>query len=198
MRGIAALNVMAAGQPIAVGVEKFLFLRHGETDGNLRGIYQRPEQPLNATGEMQAVRAAQVLARVRIHSVVASPMARAWRTASIVAVPHRLEPRAIADLQERLDGGLIGTPNDGFDWAADPPDCEPLAAFVERARKGLAAQLAEPRADDAGEQLIVAHGGVLLVLAASLGAALGPGLRSNARPLRFARRATGWTAVPLD
>ena len=64
----------------------FWFLRHGETDWNARGLSQGAvDVPLNANGEMQAVRAAELLADAGIASIVSSPLARARRTAETIA-----------------------------------------------------------------------------------------------------------------
>jgi broad specificity phosphatase PhoE len=72
--------------------ERFIFVRHGETEGNRNKIYQLPHTPLNDTGEGQAATAARALAATRIGKLVASPMARAWRTASLIAAEHKMHP----------------------------------------------------------------------------------------------------------
>ena len=194
--GVDRLEVLARAEPVAFEVSTFLFLRHGETDGNLRSIYQRPDQPLNATGESQAERAAAILARERIADVVASPMARAWRTASLAAAPHGLTPRPEPGIQERVYTALFGQPNQDFDWAHDPTGCESLADFVARVRSGLTRAITHAPPSD-GHRLIVAHGGVLLVLTALLNLTLPPELHRNATPLRFERRAGAWSATRL-
>lgn len=196
VRGLDRIAELARAQRAEIAAERFLFLRHGETDGNLRSVYQRPDQPLNATGERQAAEAAAILAQERVADVVASPMARAWRTASLAAEPHGVAPRPAADLAERLYAALFGQPNTGFDWAHDPPGCETLAAFVGRVCGGLAQALAPPL-PATGERLVVAHGGVLLVLTAVLDLELPPEMHKNATPLRFERQGGSWTAQRL-
>ncbi|MBL8700018.1 MAG: histidine phosphatase family protein [Alphaproteobacteria bacterium] len=191
--GIDRLTALARAEPVELDLASFLFLRHGETDGNLRSIYQRPDQPLNATGEAQAARAATLLARQRVVDVVASPMARAWRTATVAAEPHGLAPRPEPGIQERVYTALFGQPNSDFDWALDPPGCESLEAFVARVRTGLARALGAPP-PATGQRLVVAHGGVLLVLAAMVGVDLPPELHRNATPLMFERQAGAWAA----
>lgn len=194
--GIDRLEALARAQPVAFDLPAFVFLRHGETDGNLRSIYQTPDQPLNATGESQAEQAAAILARERIVDVVASPMARAWRTASLAAAPHRLAPRPEPGIQERVYTALFGQPNQNFDWAHDPAGCESLSDFVTRVRTGLTRAITQAPPSE-GLRLVVAHGGVLLVLTALLNLALPPDLHRNATPLRFERRAGAWTASRL-
>lgn len=195
--GIDRLTALARSEPAEITTSTFLFLRHGETDGNLRSVYQRPEQPLNATGENQARRAATLLARQPVADIVASPMARAWRTASVAAEPHGLSPRAEPGIQERVYTALFGEPNRDFDWGHDPAGCESLADFVMRVRGGLTRALnTEPPAT--GLRLVVAHGGVLLVLSAMTGITLPPALHRNATPLRFTRAGAGWHATAVD
>ena len=70
--------------------QRFIFVRHGETEGNRTKRYQLPHTPLNEAGEGQAATAARCLATTHIGKLVASPMARAWRTASLIAAEHRM------------------------------------------------------------------------------------------------------------
>src|SRR6476646_11922505 len=72
--------------------QRFIFVRHGETEGNRTKRYQLPHTPLNEAGEGQAAVAAKALAKTRIGKLVASPMARAWRTASLIAHEHKMHP----------------------------------------------------------------------------------------------------------
>jgi len=191
--GVDRLAAIARSMPSTIATESFLFLRHGETDGNLNSIYQREDQPLNANGEAQAVAAGRILARERIADIVASPMARAWRTASVAGSHHGLEPQPEDDIRERVYTALFGRPNHDFDWARDPEGCETLDQFVARVRRGLVSALSA--APERGqERLVVAHGGVLLVLSAMLDLTLPAELHRNATPLRFRRARAGWSA----
>lgn len=191
--GADRLAAVARSEALRVVPSSFIFLRHGETDGNLKGLYQREDQPLNATGEAQAVAAARVLAAEPVGDIVASPMARAWRTASLAAAPHALTPQPDDRIRERVFTALFGQPNQDFDWGHDPPGCETLDEFVTRVRGGLADALAT-HAAPGRERLVVAHGGVLLVLTALLGVDLDADLHRNATPLRFRRATGGWDA----
>lgn len=176
--------------------ERFIFVRHGETEGNRTRTYQLPHTPLNETGEGQAALAAKSLATTRIGKLVASPMARAWRTASLVAAEHKIHPEVDGALSERFYVSLWNTPTGGvFDWALDPDGCEPLATFVHRAAHSIMRILADDTPD--GETVIVAHGGILLVTCALTNATLESSHRRNAVPLRFARENGAWSAAPL-
>src|SRR5258708_287363 len=97
-----------------------IFVRHGETEGNRTKRYQLPHTPLNEAGEGQAVLAAKALAGTRIGKLVASPMARAWRTASLIAAEHGIHPEADGALSERFYVSLWDTQIEGaFNWDWD-------------------------------------------------------------------------------
>jgi broad specificity phosphatase PhoE len=176
--------------------DRFIFVRHGETEGNRTKRYQLPHTPLNETGEGQAALAAQALKTIRIGRLVASPMARAWRTASLIAHEHKMHPEVDGALSERFYVSLWDKPIEGaFNWDWDPDGCEPLRTFVHRAAVSVMRILEDDTPD--GETVIVAHGGILLVTCALTQATLDHSHRRNAVPLRFTRENGAWTATPL-
>lgn len=60
-------------------------VRHGETDGNVRGLYYGDlDLPMNAVGERQASSVARLLRNVTFDRVYASDLSRAVRTAEAV------------------------------------------------------------------------------------------------------------------
>ena len=194
--GYERIAELASGLTFAPKRERFIFLRHGETEGNRTKRYQMPHTPLNETGEGQAASAAKALAPVRIGRLVASPMARAWRTASLVAAEHGIHPEVDGALSERFYVSLWDKPIEGaFDWNWDPDGCEPLATFVHRAAHSVMRILEDDKPD--GETVIVAHGGILLVTCALTNATLQQSHRKNAVPLRFTRQNGAWTAAPV-
>jgi probable phosphoglycerate mutase len=194
--GFEAIVAHAAAVPLAPKLERFLFVRHGETEGNRLGIYQVPETPLNETGLAQARAAAEKLSGHRVARVVASPMARAWRTAQAVCEPHGLLPEPDGALQERLFLSLAGQTVGTLDWAIDPDGCERLGTFVDRSARSLARVIAsDPLAG--GDTAVVSHGGVLLVALAMFGLELGADARRNAVPILFERSAGRWSARPV-
>ena len=178
--------------------ERFIFVRHGETEGNRTRVYQVPHIPLNEAGEAQAAQAAKSLATTRIGKLVASPMARAWRTASLIAAEHRMHPEVDGSLSERFYTALWNTSvgEAALDWSWDPDGCEPLATFVHRAAHSVMRILSDDTPD--GETVIVAHGGVLLVACALTGATVERDHRRNAVPLRFEWRNGAWSATPVE
>jgi broad specificity phosphatase PhoE len=182
--GLDEVRRLAAERPLQPRARRFVFLRHGETEGNAQRVYQPPEIPLNPTGLEQAKRAAEYLREHSVARILASDMRRAWQTAQaaaeVVRAPVIAEPR----LRERWFGDLIGTPSQNLDWRNEPPNGESLRDFVARTQAGLNDAL-----DTEASTLLVAHGGPLYVLVFSLGADLLERHIANATPLLFEREA---------
>lgn len=192
--GFDAIQDLARTIPFSPRLTRFIFLRHGETEGNRKGIYQFPETPLNAAGEAQAAEAAAILSLASISRVAASPMMRAWRTATVVTDGRDITPEPDGGLQERLYLGLFGTPVGTIDWGSNPAACETVETFVHRSGHALSRWLSLED-DPEGDLLLVAHGGILLVLAALTGVDLHTELRRNATPIVFTRASSGWEAA---
>lgn len=191
-RGLDTLLRLAAAQRFELACEHFYFLRHGQTERNARRIFQAPDEPLNATGQAQAQRASTLLAGEPIITVVCSDTRRTLETAATVSAPFGLSARPHAGLRERNFGSLIGTSSVNIDWNCAPEAGETLAEFVERSAAGLLHALAHP-----APVLVVAHGGILYVLAGLLNVALDAQSLGNAHPLRFERTDGRWRALPL-
>jgi glucosyl-3-phosphoglycerate phosphatase len=190
--GAAELIRLSRAMPLGVAARSFVFVRHGETDGNRQRVYQVAEQPLNANGLAQARRASDALARHPAKRIVASTMPRAWRTAEIIAAPLGLSLVPTDHLRERWFGSLVGMPSGNLDWSFDPPGGERLIDFVERTRRGFVDALT----DDHGT-VVVAHGGNLRVLSHGLGLDLPAEMGANASPLFFERDGARWTVTPI-
>jgi probable phosphoglycerate mutase len=191
-RGLDALFEMARAAALSPECDSFHFIRHGETDGNARRIFQHAEIPLNARGLAQAEAASAALAGARLERIFASTMTRAWTTAETIARPHGLTPIAEAGLRERWFGDLVGTPSHDHDWRDAPPNGETLAEFVGRTQAGITRALRE-----AGKvrTAMVGHGGILYVLAPSLGLDVTTEMLANATPLRFERNGSTWNVI---
>ncbi|MDA0664951.1 MAG: histidine phosphatase family protein, partial [Proteobacteria bacterium] len=82
---LEAQRITAAAGGLKTDVDKFYFLRHGETEHNKRRIIQTQRGvTLNDTGRGQARAAAQILKHVDFLEIHASDLERAWETAEIV------------------------------------------------------------------------------------------------------------------
>lgn len=187
-RGLDELFRMARATPLSPDCNRFHFIRHGETEGNAKRIFQHAEIPLNARGLEQAEAASLALAKAKLEHLVASTMTRAWTTAEIIGRPHSLKPIPEDGLRERWFGDLVGTPSHDHDWRLDPPNGETLATFVNRTQAGIARGLAEAARK---RTALVGHGGILYVLAPSLGLDITTELLANATPLLFERTGSG-------
>ena len=148
--------------------------RHGETDWNRAGRWQGwTDVPLNETGEGQAFALAEQLRERRIERIVASNLARAHRTAEIVA-------RALAvplvdvdpDLRERGFGLFEGLtreececryPDEWKSYRADailPPGAESHEIVMDRMHRAVR-RAAEGETTERGPVLVVTHGSAL-------------------------------------
>ena len=178
--GLDEVRRLASARPLKPRARRFMFLRHGETEGNARRVYQSPDIPLNPAGLAQAKLAAGYLRAHPIERILASDMRRAWETAQaaaeMVRAPVIPEPR----LRERWFGDLVGTSSMDLDWRNEPPNGESLPEFVMRTQAGIQDAL-----DTNASTLLVAHGGSLYVLVFSLGADLLEQHIANATPLLF-------------
>lgn len=139
-------------------------VRHGETDWNqARRIQGSTDIAINDHGRDQARATGKLLARREWDAVYASPLSRAFETASIIAAEIGLgEPQVVEALVERNYGeaeGLTGAEMDErFPDGTDVPGRESREEVTERALSALHALAAE----HPGEALvIVSHGGLI-------------------------------------
>ena len=147
---------------------RLLLLRHGATEWAATGRWAgSSDVPLTHTGEVEAIVAAGRLSHERIDRIIASPLTRAQRTASIIAarIPGSLTIETVADWREADFGPFEGIDPDHGD-PADPAIAafrrylagervegpEPLAAVAARAAAVVRAAVAE------GTTLLVGHG----------------------------------------
>lgn len=85
------------------------FVRHGQTAAN-RGwrIQGWNEEPLTDLGRWQAHCVAQRLADLGIQALYASPLLRAWETATIIGDSVNLQPEQVPAIRELDTGDASG------------------------------------------------------------------------------------------
>ena len=92
--------------------QELIFIRHGQSTANARGIWQgQLDYPLSELGRDQAARAGTAFAHETLDGFYASPLSRAFETASIIARKsgYASEVIAMPGLAERGGGTLEGT-----------------------------------------------------------------------------------------
>lgn len=185
---------------LAAPSRSFLCLRHGVTEWNRDGRFQgRTDNPLNEDGLVQAHAAARRLQAVRLGHVVTSPLARAMRTAEIIATASSKLVTIDDDLIECDFGSFEGKPvretmaQHGVTTAEGlvsilPEDAEPWAIVSQRSLRCVSLWLERHRQ---GEILFVCHDGVMQAMAQVLCG--GFFKNSHGVPFRFAPSADVWT-----
>jgi broad specificity phosphatase PhoE len=139
-----------------------LLVRHGETDGNVSRVLQRPDVPINERGMRQVqVLARRLLAHGFVH-ILCSDLLRARMTAAPLAADPGVTIEESPLLQERNFGDLRGKPYDELPEdpvAPDfvPPNGEDLPDFHARVAQAFALIAARRRAVN-GTLVVITHG----------------------------------------
>jgi broad specificity phosphatase PhoE len=142
----------------------FIFIRHGQTDWNLKDMWQGwTDIPLNETGHAQAHNATSFLSNKGISRIISSPLLRAHKTAEIINNHLKIPLSIVGGLKERSYGVLEGTT---IDWIHTDPieKSEPVDEFKIRIANTLHEIL-----DPEHTTLIVAHGGVYWAITEIIG-----------------------------
>ena len=169
----------------------FLFARHGVTAWSERTwVMGQHDVPLSPEGERQAGLLAESLAGAGVGRIYASPLARTWLTAEIVAGRLGLTTVPIPGLMERHWGEFEGRPRAERPRGAEPATGESGAAFRTRtveALKSIPAHLNTL-------PLIVAHNGTWGVIADVLSLPRDGDQLVYARAIRVSAVSGGWTS----
>lgn len=155
---------------------RLLLARHGETPWSATGRHTGlTDVPLTAEGERAARRLGERLHVYTLVAVLASPLERARRTAELAGVTYSVDPDLLewdyggyeglttAQIRERL-GDPTWTVFDGGVVPGETPG-ERVEEVAARAARVL--HRIEPLVDDGGDVLLVAHGHLLRILAAT-------------------------------
>lgn len=178
----------------------FIFIRHGQTDWNLKGMWQGSiDIPLNETGHTQAHNAIPILSGKSISRIVSSPLIRAYKTAEIINTHIRVPLLTANGFTERSIGILEGTVKDKslpIDWIVktEIEKAEPVEEFKTRIANALHEIL-----DPEHTTLIVAHGGVYRIIMEMLG--FKNQISDNCIPYLFIPpkdNQSSWTVQPLE
>jgi broad specificity phosphatase PhoE len=152
---------------------KLTFVRHGQTDSNVRDVLESdvPGPPLTAEGWTQATGMAQTLGRQKIDAIYTSTQLRALQTASALAsltgvpvhVRHGLREIECGELSGRGDSAAYGAYWDAIAaWAQR--DFAPVIAGAESGAavfKRLDAVIDEIAASGHESVVVVSHGGCI-------------------------------------
>ncbi len=146
------------------GVTPFYFLRHGETRETERGIVQgQNDTRLIDKGRQSAVKAAGALEGVFLRSIHASPLRRAWETASILSVLRGVPVFPVPGLMERNWGPYQGLHKDLRPSEPSVDTVEGREAFAKRVIAAMRS-ISGP-----APLVVVAHSGVFRVLCGHIG-----------------------------
>ena len=162
------LFIASATSPAVVAQEnatlRVYLARHGQTDGNLKGIAQGwTDTPLNDTGREQAIALAERLRGVKLDAIYSSTLVRSRSTAEAVAAGRKVKLTSLPGLREvglgKWENIALNDPIMKTRPPADkrgPEDGESGAQVNERVRDAVAKILKERRK---GTILIVGHAG---------------------------------------
>jgi len=175
-------------------LQELLLVRHGQSTANARGIWQgQMEFPLSEEGRKQAALAGRALSREPFHALYASPLSRAFETASIIRDSSGFAGNIITSvgLSER-HGGVL----EGHTWAEqesrNPELAKKFLSIPEEERWALVGAetdeevilrfgeaISSIRAQhhDGARIVIVSHGGVMRAFLRDL---FGPGVLPGA------------------
>jgi uncharacterized phosphatase len=139
-------------------------VRHGETDWNRqRRIQGSTDIPLNPTGRAQAETTGVLLARRHWDGIFASPLSRAFETASIIAASVGLgEPGALEAIVERNYGEAEGLNWEEIEQRFPGDTTVPGRETHDEVANRVIPALMELALAHRGQNLIVVtHGGVI-------------------------------------
>lgn len=148
-----------------VSTTTFDLIRHGETDWNVRGLYQGSSDiPLNDNGRDQARQLADGMSGEQWDVIVSSPLSRAMDTAKAAAGAIGIAEDDIipdARVQERNYGAAEGMTIEEREHVWPEGDWPDLETWEDVAKRGMEA-LFEYAAKFPGKRIIiVAHGGLI-------------------------------------
>jgi probable phosphoglycerate mutase len=147
----------------------FYFIRHGETEWNLKRLIQgHTDIPLNENGINQAKNSIPYLKNLKIDRLISSPFIRAKHTAEIINQQLKLVIHFEHDLKERNWGVFEGIVYNGILSNLKDEDTPQGAETLTEFKNRVVSSINKILKDDL-TPLIVAHGGVFVILATLFG-----------------------------
>ena len=186
-----------------------LLIRHGESEGNVRGLIQgQRDEPLTDRGREQA---AAVAARLKADGgadrIVSSPLGRALQTAEAIGsaldLPVMTDDRLMEYDFGELSGLTVSEAHERYpdrSWLADrgdrPRDMLPGEEGWSSFDTRIAAAFAELMALD-GQTIVVTHGGVIMA-ALNVVMRMHGAAEADGRRVRFPMKNCGITELARD
>jgi broad specificity phosphatase PhoE len=144
-------------------VDKFIFVRHGESEDNSAGLWSTTSTMLTNIGVEQAESSAMQLKDKNITLILSSPYVRALQTAGVFAVELGIDPNKIIvvdEIREREWGYLAGKSRDGYDkWAPYSSDIEGTESRLELLKRVIVGlNKIKDFTKHTGNTLVIGHG----------------------------------------
>lgn len=121
---------------------KIYLIRHGQTDWNLEGRFQgREDIMLNGTGILQAQECGRALAGEDFKAIITSPLARAKKTAEIIAgiiqVKQLIADEGITERDFKSVSGMTKAEREAYYTSGGIDDKEPWEALCSRMMESI-------------------------------------------------------------
>lgn len=157
---------------IIIPSKPFYFIRHGETDWNKQNIIMgKTDIPLNEAGRRQAVEASKNLQNINFSNIYSSPLIRAQQTAEIINQNRQHSLILDSGLMERGWGNREGCEHKSFLSGVGDEELPEGAETEYELEWRVLQAITEILNTSPPLPLIVAHGGVFVVLAKYFGTA---------------------------
>jgi phosphoserine phosphatase len=143
-------------------VDSFFVARHGETEGNVKGINAGPlDYPLTKKGKKEIEFLANSLSDVKISRVYCSPVFRAVETAKILAEPHKLDVQKVEGLTEaKLKAEFVG--KEGRKRILITP--EAFDETYQKLQERVVRSIEDIKKEASGNVVVVSHGDPIAAL----------------------------------
>ena len=142
--------------------EHFFVVRHGETEGNVKGINAGPlDYPLTGKGEKEIEYLSEALSKTDISAVFSSPIFRTVETAKILARPHKLDVQKLEGLTEaKLKPEFVG--KEGRKRILLDP--EAFNESYQELEQRMVRAINEIKSKTTGNVIVVSHGDPITAL----------------------------------